>query len=286
MTSEFASSRIPLGDIGEPIQPVLNLFGVLGLKIHPRTIYFLRTGRYTGTGTLDLLEYAEVLRNNDASRKDEFYLNLATLGIDNRERQQSLDPHRFTSVGFVKRMRDQTGLRTEIIDRIALAMRVDTSLYHNDTQDPKVLETFRRFYKTYIDHYYYRGRPMRSGYAQSLYQRFGDKGPDSVSDFYQFSYSLMHEKHTAAATLFPYEVDFFEDFYSWQNERNNPLTPFDQQVLRARLEGTDTEFLQEIRQQTAIPLEKSVLYYHRFALAYGTPYSQVRRKCPKTPSPK
>lgn len=274
MTVEFGNSRIPLGEIGEPVQPVLNLFGVLGIKIHPKTIYFLRSGKYTGTGTLDLLEYAEVLRNNDASRKDEFYLNLATIGIDNRERQQSLDPHRFTSRGFVRRMRAQTGLQTEVIDRIALAMRVDTSLYYNDTQDPKVLEAFRRFYKTYLDHYYYRGRPMRSGYAQSLYQHFGDGPPSSIADFYQFSYSLINRKHTVAGTLFAYEVDFFEAFYSWQNERNNPLTPFDQQVLRARPEGKDREFLQEIRQQTAIPLQRSALYYHRFTLAYGTPYSQ------------
>lgn len=278
MTAESASSGIPFGKKGEPRKRVLDFLQGLGIKIHPTTVSFVRSGLYTGVGILNLLEYAEVLRNNDASRKDEFYLNLVTTAVDNRERQKSGNPHRFTSIGFVRRIANQVGLRTEVIDRIALAMRVDTSLYYNDTQDPKVLEAFSMFYTTYLNHYYYRGRPMRSGYAQSLYQRFGDKGPNSVADFYQFSYSLflMPYKHTVAGTLFAYEVDFFEDFYSRQNERHNPLTPFDQQVLRARFEETDLELLQEIRQQTAIPLQRSVLYHHRLALTYGTPYSQVR----------
>lgn len=273
MSSEQKDLGIPLGEMGSPIHPVQASFESRGVKIHYKTVHRLRIGRYSGSRIRDLLEYNELLTSDDASRKDELFLDIALTGENERTNLTTHDRHRFSSLGLTKAIADQLGIDKATMQRLIVAMREDIILYDLEHPQGQLYSDFLTMYKKYLDHRLFEGRPLQSGYSQALFDRFG-WGPSTLTDFYRFTYTFHLVNGPMLGTLLPYEIEMYIGFYQKQNQANNPLTPFDRFVLRCALERIpDKKVAGDIESRTGVPLERGTLILYRDTLTYGRIFS-------------
>lgn len=109
----------------------------------------------------------QVLRSNDATLKDNFYLYIIQTALPLRTRNLAR-PHRFQSFGLLKATAARLGLSYEIISNYVSSMRVDFVWEQTQTDNPATRIQFQEMVNHYFEHY---SRPYSSQIKASMAKR-------------------------------------------------------------------------------------------------------------------
>jgi hypothetical protein len=266
MGSESNGDYRVLKDIGKPYdrrKAVLDQFQETGYTPHRMTVSRLRSGERTGNELNGILLAEQRLREDDASLKNTFYLQIAESGYSNRQ-PQAARPYVFSSEGLAASIADDLHLTQPTVREALRAMRCDL-VYAEATSAQFPKEHFQQVAQGFFQAFEKLPKGLRPPAVEAVQAAWVD---GTASTFYQQLYQQMAVRSLALWT--PYEVEILADFYSQQQQMGNKLTLFDRKVLTAPKEGiSDKALVADVRERTAIGLDRDVITVHRNALLYG-----------------
>lgn len=244
---------IDLGGQGDPRDPVVEALRQRGFDVNAKIVSHLRGGFKSGNEMINRLLCAELLETNDASKKDHYYLQIATRGLN-----------RVSSVGFTEALAQGFGIRPQALTRLLRAMRVELVYSEMQGYDSQITYQFRNMAMSF----FVESTTSRDKKARQLLSAKEEWDRRSIRSFYRAFYGVASS--STIGLLPPYEVEVFETFYQHQAERAFTLTPFDRLVLTEYAQRLPEEpFITRVRDETGIKFDKAVLYDHRNLLLEG-----------------
>ncbi len=266
---------IPLGKPRERLAPYEVQFRESGIAISTSTVKLIRGGFHNGERIAVRMRAAEVLRENDPSYKDNFYLSIAQKGQEIR-RSQKLHSHRYLSIGFIESLAEAFSLTPNEMRRTFRAMRADMLSTQNAEYDPSLAGFFSDTASLYLADFTTPDNTTTSAPIRDLKQMWSEQG---VRSFYDAIAAIGNQRGSQKiiSTFAAYEVDPLAEFYGRRMEKTSPLSPLDRTTLSATAMHKPTDAtLQTVHDQLGIQTVRSVLTIHANALMFGNAIAKYR----------
>lgn len=257
---------VDLGTSGDSPKSILGAFGEKKVDLHRTTIPNLRSGRTAGTKIEERILAGEVLGREDASKKDELYLEIAQKGVEIRRPQKPPNSHKFNSEGFTDELGRNFDLKPQPARRLIRAMRADMVYTQQREPDAVFAQSFKSVADEFLNAYTKKGDNTSTETKKNL-EIIKDAWAGDVGDFYKKLYGL-GPRVIGAWT--PFEMEALSEFYTARKAGGSKLTAFDKLILEARNQrrGT-TQLTERIRESTGVPIDHKNIEAHRNALLYS-----------------
>lgn len=264
---------VDIGSYRDALDPVIEVFDSHGIPINRNTISHLRSERprskkANGNRLNDRWMAAKALENNDATKKDKFYLKLLQAGLDLRERH-SQRGHHFRSFKLTEGIGLELNLPAGVIRFALRAMRVDLVCMEEEEIDQDLVDYFVGTAEGFLND----GSAARVSSEVSRPIPKIDENWDhkSIFSWYQTLYQLHPRSGLTTGIWTPYELDPLEEFYSLQAESGHPLTPFDRLILVKYQSRQETNALLDDlnKKEMGIDLDRSMVTKHKNVLLFG-----------------
>lgn len=274
-TGESSSTlELPVGEKGSPVKPIVEAFKAKGVSIPEQTISNLRGNWQSGEVTINRIKCAEKLTQDDASLKNNLYLEIAKKALELRTPQKRYT-HRFDTNYYMEDIAEQLGQDQHDVAKLIRAMRAD--LVSTDPDNPNLdqglVTLFLGLAQRYIRDY---TSPYPSSASPPIKALDQDWNHRTIKDYYRVL-SQRGSQHgvRAITTWIPYEMEAMARFYEGQIASGNHLTPFDRKILGVILDKneSDRDLAAQIRVETGVNVAHNVIESHRNCLVYGSPVS-------------
>ena len=237
-----------------------------GIDITPTTISRLRGGSTSGRKSVRRLKGSEILRQGNVTSKDNFYLDIAELGVAIRT-YPDWGGNRLTSVGFTETIAETLGINDQILRRGFRAMRVDLVLEELANPNWDLLSFFRPVAEEYISAYTIGPR----GPSKNVVKLDSEWDRKTVGGFYRALYKNLVTP-SALRIWPPYEVEVLRGFYRQRISLNSRISFFDRLVIESDLFNVPEGRLEStIRVNTGIKYDPYVTYNHLNVLVNARP---------------
>jgi hypothetical protein len=260
--------NIPLGDLRSSRIPALFDLHERGVDVSPTTITKLRGMVSTGQRTEHRLRASDVLKSNNASKKDRLYLAIAKKGVRHREYQSPPYDYKLNSHFFTENLGTELGMSPDKLRRTIRGMRAEVVYSELERPSRRFEREFRAIAEHFLDMHTTQEAPSRR--PPQLIQLTERWNWGSVLEFYKAFYEM-----TSAATRSswtPYEIEVFELFYGRRKQVGSTLSELDRRVLTGLRAGENNDSVSsDISAVTGLPIDNNVIDIHRNALIYGRP---------------
>lgn len=243
-----------LGEKGQPRSTGTEALLARGVVVHPITVSRLRMGDTNGHKIAERLTCAGVLTDGSAQAKNRFCMQLTGCGLTEG----------FDSAGYTEKIALSLQEDAQVVRRAIRAMRADF-VYESVSAESDLSELFLNAYDRCLSRY----QDRRSYLWQKTIKDFEARwNHQSILDFYQILYQGSVRRRIGFWT--PYEMEALHRFYTGQALAGNPLTQLDRVMLLSYARGElSSALVEQVRDQTGIPIDEHVVYVHRNLLVYG-----------------
>jgi len=143
------------------------------------------------------------------------------------------------------------------VNRRMRAIRLDICYGENMEPDQRIGSMFSDRVNEYVDSYTKPENSEVNGRVKIMGERWDGL---TIGSFYR---TLYEETYGAGiATWVPYEAEFIRDYYQMLGKGERKLSPFEHFALNVMMQGRVAKCVEELREQTGILVEDTVIYSH------------------------